>query len=121
SISRERGPLPANSGFRAATSSPRGYCSLFNHAGTDSAHHPGGPSGAVLSVIVTPIAFVAVVLEVLAPILLPLLVGAAVWSLLNAVRSQRGGRSAAPCTPSARPTRPRRSRAQAWYRSLQAR
>ena len=53
-------------------------------------------SDTVLSVIVTPIAFVAVVLEALAPILLPLLVGAAVWSLVNAVRSQRGGRSAAP-------------------------
>jgi|SRR5262249_31305365 len=53
-------------------------------------------SDTVLSVIVTPIAFVAVVVEALAPILLPLLVGAAVWSLVNAVRSQRGGRSAAP-------------------------
>ena len=52
-------------------------------------------SDTVLLVIVTPIAFVAVVLEALAPILLPLLVGVAVWSLVNAVRSQRGGRSAA--------------------------
>ena len=53
-------------------------------------------SDTVLLVIAIPMAFVAVVFETLAPILLPLLVGVAVWSLVNAVRSQRGSRSAAP-------------------------
>src|SRR5262249_21371154 len=52
-------------------------------------------SDTVLLVIAIPMAFVAVVFETLAPILLPLLVGVAVWSLVNAVRSQRGSRSAA--------------------------
>jgi hypothetical protein len=52
-------------------------------------------SDTVFLVIATPMAFVAVVFETLTPILLPLLVGVAVWSLVNAVRSLRGGRSAA--------------------------